>query len=68
MLYPVVDTDLKILTRYKRCTDIINTSNICNWEEMRYKELLEDKIECAICYSMIFYHQTIAARVGPIAY
>ena len=68
MLYPVMDADLKILTRYKRSTDIIHKSNIANWHEIRYKELIEDKIECAICYSMIFYHQSISSRVGPIAY
>lgn len=68
MLYPTYENDLKILRRYKRETDIIHPSNICNWDEMRYKELLLDKTECAICYSMIFYHHSVASRVGPIAY
>ena len=64
MLYAFEDTPFKKedndrrLKKHKICTDIIHKSTIGNWQELN-KELIEDKLECSICYNIIFYHESI---------
>ena len=67
MRYPFDEDDMQTLTKHKVSTEIIHRSNIGNWEEIN-TDLIEDKLECSICYNLIFYHESIGQRIGPLAF
>ena len=52
---------------HKINTDIISYKLVGNWEELN-KGLIEHKIECSVCYSLIFWHESLADRMAPLAY
>ena len=67
MRYATDEEDVQILSKRKIITELIHRSNIGNWEDIN-RDLIEDKLECAICYNIIFYHDSISQRLGPLAY
>jgi hypothetical protein len=52
---------------HKINTDIISYKLVGNWEELN-KGLIEHKIECSVCYSLIFWHESLEDRMAPLAY
>lgn len=48
-------------------TDIISYKLVGNWDELN-KGLIEHKIECSVCYSLIFWHESLEDRMAPLAY
>jgi hypothetical protein len=40
---------------------------ICNWNELK-KDLIEQKIDCGVCYSMIYHHESMENILPPLAY
>lgn len=67
MRYANDEDDVLKLNKRKICMDLIHRSNIGNWDELN-RDLIEDKLECAICYNIIFYHESISQRLGPLAF
>ena len=61
------EEDAQILAKRKICSEIIHRDNIGNWDELN-RDLIEDKLECAICYNIIFYHDSVSQRLGPLAF
>ena len=47
--------------------DIISYKLVGNWEDLN-KGLIEHKIECSVCYSLIFWHESLEDRMSPLAY
>lgn len=45
---------------------MLSYSFIGNWDEVN-RELIEEKIDCAICYEVIFFHQGIENKQGALA-
>jgi hypothetical protein len=65
--YPSKESDLASLTRRKIETNLFNYDLVSNWDFLN-RELIENRIDCSICYSLIFFHKSIGDRLGPLAY
>ena len=59
--------DQLVLSRKKINYSLINYEAVANWDELN-RDLLDGKIDCGICYSMIFNHSSFEERAGPLAY
>ena len=55
------------LAKFKIDYNIFAYEYITNLSDLN-SELINGKIECTICYNMIFYHHSLHHRIGPIAY
>mmetsp|Transcript_1282 Transcript_1282/g.1555 ORF Transcript_1282/g.1555 Transcript_1282/m.1555 type:complete len:89 (+) Transcript_1282:557-823(+) len=47
--------------------NVISYEMVANWEDLN-GDLIRDKIECSTCYGILFSHESVANRIGPIAY
>ena len=65
--YPSKEGDLASLTRRKIETNLFSYDLISNFESLN-RDIIENRIDCSICYSLIFYHESISDRLGPLAY
>lgn len=65
--YPSKESDLASLTRRKIDTNLFSYDLVSNWDDLN-REIVENRIDCSICYSLIFFHKSISDRMGPLAY
>lgn len=67
MRYPIKESDASSLQRRKIDSNIICYDLISNWDELN-RDIIESRIDCSICYTLIFHHESIGDRLGPLAY
>ena len=67
MQYPSKPEDQLNIQRKKINSNVISYDLVANWDELN-RELIHGKIDCGVCYTIIFYHQTLEDRAGPLAY
>ena len=67
MILATEDPDQALGSRYKIDTNVLDYKYVANWPKLN-RPLLEGKIECSICYSFIFYHESLQNRIGPLAF